>query len=230
LIITQQVVIVGGTAARPSSMVAWETVVEVIGTQRRWVSRGAEKLLAALQAFPIEVRGKRVLDVGASTGGFTEVALEAGASQVVAVDVGRGQLHERLAADPRVVSFEKTNIRSVSAEQLGGPFPLIVVDLSFISLRVVAGQLATLAEQDSDLVVLIKPQFEVGRSGLGHGGIVRDPVIRARAVIDTVDTLVAAGLGAQGIIRSPIDGGDGNVEYLLWLRKGEESLKMEVPA
>jgi len=211
-------------------MVAWETVVEVIGTQRRWVSRGAEKLLAALQAFPIEVRGKRVLDVGASTGGFTEVALEAGASQVVAVDVGRGQLHERLAADPRVVSFEKTNIRSVSAEQLGGRFPLIVVDLSFISLRVVAGQLATLAEQDSDLVVLIKPQFEVGRSGLGHGGIVRDPVIRARAVIDTVDTLVAAGLGAQGIIRSPIDGGDGNVEYLLWLRKGEESLKMEVPA
>jgi 23S rRNA (cytidine1920-2'-O)/16S rRNA (cytidine1409-2'-O)-methyltransferase len=211
-------------------MVASESVIEVIGTQRHWVSRGAEKLLAALHAFPIEVKGKRVLDVGASTGGFTEVALQAGASQVVAVDVGRGQLHERLAADPRVMSLEKTNIRSVSADQLGGLFPLIVVDLSFISLRVVAGQLAALAGPAGDLVVLIKPQFEVGRSGLGHGGIVRDRELRARAVIETVKSLVAAGLGARDMIRSPIDGGDGNVEYLLWLRKGADSLKMEVPA
>ena len=229
MIIRQQVVIVGGTAARPSSVVASETVIEVFGTQRQWVSRGAEKLFAALEVFPIDLSGKRVLDIGASTGGFTEVALEAGASQVVAVDVGRGQLHERLSRDPRVVSFEKTNIRTVSVEQLGGPFPVVVVDLSFISLRLVAHQLTTMAGPGGDLVVLVKPQFEVGRSGLGHGGIVRDPVIRARAVIDTVEGLVAAGLGAQAIIRSPIEGGDGNVEYLLWLRKGEESLNMEVP-
>ena len=230
MIIRQQVVIVGGTAARPSSVIASETVIEVFGTQRQWVSRGAEKLLAALEAFPVDLSGKRVLDVGASTGGFTEVALEAGASQVVAVDVGRGQLHERLSTDPRVVPFEKTNIRTVAVEQLGGPFPVVVVDLSFISLRVVAPQLMAMTVPGGDLVVLVKPQFEVGRSGLGHGGIVRDPVIRARAVIDTVEGLVAAGLGAQAIIRSPIEGGDGNVEYLLWLRKGEESLNMEVPS
>jgi 23S rRNA (cytidine1920-2'-O)/16S rRNA (cytidine1409-2'-O)-methyltransferase len=230
LIITRQVVIVGGTAARPSSVVASETVIEVIGTERRWVSRGAEKLLAALQAFSIDLNGKRVLDVGASTGGFTEVALEAGAVQVVAVDVGRGQLHERLSTDPRVVSFERTNIRTASVEQLGGPFPVVVVDLSFISLRVVADRLATMAGPGSDFVILVKPQFEVGRAGLGHGGIVRDPDIRARGVIGAIDSLANAGLGARAIIRSPIDGGDGNVEYLLWLRMGEESLKVEVPA
>ncbi|MEX1126844.1 MAG: TlyA family RNA methyltransferase [Acidimicrobiia bacterium] len=229
LIITQQVVIVGGTSPRPSSVVASETVIQVIGTQRRWVSRGAEKLIAALEAFPIEVTGKWVLDVGASTGGFTEVALEAGASRVVALDVGQGQLHERLSADSRVVSIEKTNIRTLNAEQIGGPFPVVVVDLSFISLRVVAGSLAAVAADGADLIILIKPQFEVGRGGLGHGGIVRDPAIRARAVAGAIDCLVVEGLGARGLIRSPIDGGDGNVEYLLWLRKGEESLKMEVP-
>jgi 23S rRNA (cytidine1920-2'-O)/16S rRNA (cytidine1409-2'-O)-methyltransferase len=230
LIITQQVVIVGGTPARPSSVVAAETVIQVIGAQRRWVSRGAEKLLAAFQAFPIDVRGRRVLDVGASTGGFTEVALDAGATQVVALDVGRGQLHERLSMDPRVISIEKTNIRTVSAEGLGGPFSVVVVDLSFISLCVVAGSLAALASDGADLVILIKPQFEVGRAGLGHGGIVRDPAVRSRAVLAAIDCLVGAGLGARGLIRSPIDGGGGNVEYLLWLRKGEDSLRMEVPA
>jgi 23S rRNA (cytidine1920-2'-O)/16S rRNA (cytidine1409-2'-O)-methyltransferase len=211
-------------------VVASETIIEVVGVGRHWVSRGAEKLLAALEAFPIDMRGKRVLDVGASTGGFTEVALEAGAVHVVAVDVGRGQLHDRLSNDPRVTSFEKTNVRDVSVREIGGPFPIVVVDLSFISLRVVARQLAVLAASGADLVVLVKPQFEVGRAGLGHGGIVRDPLLRARAVAGAVDGLVAAGLGARGMIRSPIDGGDGNAEYLLWLRKGEESLKVEVPA
>ncbi len=229
LIITQQVVIVGGPSPRPSSVVASETFIEVIGAQRRWVSRGAEKLLAALDSFPVEMRGKRVLDVGASTGGFTEVALEAGASTVVALDVGRGQLHEKLSVDPRVVSIEKTNVRTTSPEQLGGPFLFVVVDLSFISLCVVAGSLAALAVDGADLIVLVKPQFEVGRSGLGHGGIVRDPVSRARAVVTVIDCLAAAGLGARGLIRSPIDGGDGNLEYLLWLRKGDEGLEMEVP-
>lgn len=230
LIITQQVVVVGGAPPRPSLVVASETVIQVIGAERRWVSRGAEKLLAALQAFPIDVRGRRVLDVGASTGGFTEVALEAGAMEVVALDVGRGQLHERLSVDSRVVSIEKTNIRSVSVEQIGGPFPVVVVDLSFISLCVVAGSLAAVAADGADLVILIKPQFEVGRAGLGHGGIVRDTEIRARGVLAAIECLVGAGLGARALIRSPIDGGDGNVEYLTWLRKGDESLRMEVPA
>ena len=229
LIINQRVVIVGGAPARPSSVVASETTIQVIGGQRRWVSRGAEKLLAALNVFPVDVRGKTVLDVGASTGGFTEVVLEAGAAKVVALDVGQGQLHERLAADPRVISVEKTNIRAVTPDHVGGPFPLVVVDLSFISLRVVAKPLAAVAEDGADLVILVKPQFEVGRAGLGHGGIVRDPAIRATGVVTAVEALAAAGLGARGLIRSPIDGGDGNVEYLLWLRKGDEGLNMEVP-
>ena len=230
LIISQQVVIVGGTPTRPSSVVASETIIEVIGGQRRWVSRGAEKLLAALDTFPIDMGEKSVLDVGASTGGFTEVALQAGATKVVALDVGRGQLHERLAVDPRVISLERTNIRTVSPEQLGGTFPVVVVDLSFISLRVVARSLSAVAADGADLIVLVKPQFEVGRAGLGHGGIVRDPAIRARGVLAAIEGLAVAGLGARGLIRSPIEGGDGNVEYLLWLRKGEEGLTMEVPA
>lgn len=230
LIISHQVVIVGGSSARPSSVVASETILEVIGVQRRWVSRGAEKLRTALDTFPVDLRDKRVLDVGASTGGFTEVALDAGASTVVALDVGRGQLHPRLSADPRVVSVERTNIRNASPDRLGGAFPAVVVDLSFISLCVVAGSLAVVATDDADLIVLVKPQFEVGRGGLGHGGIVRDPVARSRSVLSAVDCLAAAGLGARGMIRSPIEGGDGNVEYLLWLRKGGTGSKVEVPA
>ena len=229
LIINQRVVIVGGSPARPSSVVASETTVQVIGGQRRWVSRGAEKLLAALNVFPVDVRGKTVLDVGASTGGFTEVVLEAGAATVVALDVGQGQLHERLAADPRVISVEKTNIRAVTPDHVGGPFPIVVVDISFISLRVVAESLAAVADEGADLVILVKPQFEVGRAGVGHGGIVRDQTIRATGVVTAIEALAAAGLGARGLIRSPIDGGDGNVEYLLWLRKGDEGLNMEVP-
>ena len=230
LIITQQVVVIGGGPPRPSSVVATETVIEVVGGQRRWVSRGAEKLLAALEAFPIDLAGKRVLDVGASTGGFTEVVLDAGASQVVAVDVGRGQLHQRLREDPRVLAFDQTNIRHVSPQELGAPFPAIVVDVSFISLSTIAPHLASLAGDMADLVVLVKPQFEVGRSNLGHGGVVRDPATRARAVVTVVNALAGSGLGAQGLIRSPLEGGDGNVEYLLWLRKGATGVAMRVPA
>ncbi len=230
LIITHQVVVVGGGPTRPSSVVAAETVIEVRQGRRRWVSRGAEKLLAALQAFPVDLEGKRVLDVGASTGGFTEVALEAGASEVVALDVGRGQLHQRLRAHPRVVVVEQTNIRQISPGDLGAPFPAIVVDVSFISLTTVAAHLAALAGEHADLVVLVKPQFEVGRSNLGHGGVVRNDTLRAQAVEAVIDSLSGAGLGAQGLIRSPLEGGDGNVEYLLWLRKGAGSAVIGMPA
>jgi 23S rRNA (cytidine1920-2'-O)/16S rRNA (cytidine1409-2'-O)-methyltransferase len=211
-------------------VVATETRIEVVGGRRRWVSRGAEKLLAALAEFPVDLVGKRVLDVGASTGGFTEVALDAGASQVIALDVGRGQLHDRLRSDPRVVSVERTNIRNVLPADLGGTFPAIVVDVSFISLGTIASRLAEMADQGGDLIALIKPQFEVGRENLGRGGVVRDTAARSRAVAATLESLSRAGLGPLGLIRSPIAGGDGNVEYLVWLRKGERGALLEIPA
>ncbi len=230
LIITQQVVVIDGGPARPSSVVASETRIEVVGGRRRWVSRGAEKLRAALEAFPVDLTGKRVLDVGASTGGFTEVALDAGASQVVALDVGRGQLHERLRSDSRVISLEQTNVRSVGATDLGGRFLAIVVDVSFISLGTISPNLAGLAADGADLIVLVKPQFEVGRHNLGRGGVVRDEVARARAVSAALDSLTRVGFGHLGLIRSPLQGGDGNVEYLAWLRKGERGVALEVPS
>ena len=138
------------------------------------MSRGAFKLLAALDAFPVDPTGKVVLDIGASTGGFTEVALERGARSVTALDVGRAQLHERLRKDQRVVSVERTNFRLVHVAQLDGPYPLIVADLSFISLCAVAGKLDEAAADGADLVVLVKPQFEAGKGKVGHGGVIRD--------------------------------------------------------
>ena len=211
-------------------MVTANTPIEVVGDEKRWVSRGALKLLAALEAFPVELAGKSVLDVGSSTGGFTEVALAAGAASVVALDVGRAQLHESLQRHPRVVSMEQTNFRLVDTAELGGPFPAIVADLSFISLCAVAQKLVAAAADDADLIVLVKPQFEAGKKQVPRGGVVRDQPIRETAVRKVIECLETAGLGARGLIRSPIEGGDGNIEYLLWLRKGEGSLPLEVPA
>jgi 23S rRNA (cytidine1920-2'-O)/16S rRNA (cytidine1409-2'-O)-methyltransferase len=202
----------------------------LVSDERRWVSRGALKLLAALDAFAVDINGKTVLDVGSSTGGFTEVALDAGAERLVALDVGKAQLHESLKRNPRVTSLERTNFRLVDTSGIGGPFPIIVADLSFISLCAVAGKLAEAAMEDADLILLVKPQFEAGKRKVGRGGIVREHSVRAEAVIKVIDCLAEAGLGARGLIRSPIEGRDGNVEYLLWLRKGEVGLPLEVPA
>jgi len=215
---------------KAASLVTADTPIELVSDQRRWVSRGALKLLAAFDAFPVDVTGMTVLDVGSSTGGFTEVALESGAGRVVALDVGRAQLHESLQRDSRVTSLERTNFRLVDTSGIGGPFPMIVADLSFISLCAVAGKLAEAAMDDADLIVLVKPQFEAGKGQVGGGGIVREQSIRDEAVRKVIACLGEAGLGARGLIRSPIEGGDGNVEYLLWLRKGEVGLPLEVPA
>jgi len=223
------VLVKGMPTPKPASLVGADTPIELVSDERRWVSRGAFKLLAALETFPVDPMGKTVLDVGASTGGFTEVALDAGAEGVIALDVGRAQLHESLRRDPRVTSIERTNFRSVDPAAIGGPFPLIVADLSFISLCTVADKLAEAAMDGADLVVLVKPQFEAGKGRVGEGGVVRDQTIRERAVRKVIDCLGKAHLGARGLIRSPIEGGDGNVEYLLWLRKGEVSLPLEVP-
>jgi 23S rRNA (cytidine1920-2'-O)/16S rRNA (cytidine1409-2'-O)-methyltransferase len=215
---------------KAASLVTPDTPIELIGDERRWVSRGAFKLLAALEAFPVDMVDKRVLDVGSSTGGFTEVALAAGAESVLALDVGTAQLHESLQRHPSVISMEKTNFRLVDTLELGDPFPVLVADLSFISLCAVAHKLFAAAAEEADVILLVKPQFEAGRAQVPRGGVVRDHEVREESVRNVIACLERAGLGARGLIRSPIEGGDGNVEYLLWLRKGEDSLPLEVPA
>jgi 23S rRNA (cytidine1920-2'-O)/16S rRNA (cytidine1409-2'-O)-methyltransferase len=215
---------------KASTTVTEETLVELAEDDRRWVSRGARKLLAALDSFPIEIPGKRAIDIGASTGGFTEVLLHRGARQVVAVDVGTGQLAPSLKRDSRVISIEQTNIRDVSAVDLGDPFAMVVVDLSFISIRVVAPKLHELAADEADLVVLVKPQYEVQRSDLGKQGILRDVTKRVKAVETVITAMNATGLGCRGIIRSPIEGSRGNIEYLLWCQRGARVELLEVPS
>ena len=169
------------------------------------------------------MQGRRCLDVGASTGGFTQVLLRHGAEHVIALDVGHGQLVPEVAEDPRVTERSGVNVRGVQPNDLGGPADLVVADLSFISLQVVLGVLATLTTPDGDLVVLVKPQFEVGRDRLGHGGVVRSARERARAIVEVATVAEASGLHPLGIRASPLRGTTGNVEYLLWLtpRAGE---------
>ncbi len=196
-----------------------------------YVGRGALKLRGALDTFGIDVAGLRVLDAGASTGGFTHLLLERGAAEVVALDVGHGQLDERLRRDGRVVVMERTNLRHVTADQTGGRFPLIVGDLSFISLCTVAAALAGLAEPGGDLVLLIKPQFEAGKGEVGKGGIVRDETIRRRAVEKVLACLAEESLGAIGLTSSPLTGTGGNREVFAWCRAGARRVgDLEVPA
>ena len=178
----------------------------------------------------MDLADKTVIDVGSSTGGFTEVALAAGARRVVALDVGRAQLHDSLKRDQRVISMERTNFREVDPAQIGAPFPIVLADLSFISLCTVARQLSEVAGDGADLILLVKPQFEAGKKQVPRGGVIRDQAVRAETVRKVIDCTGTVGLGARGLIKSPIEGGDGNVEYLLWLRKGDERLPMEVPA
>jgi 23S rRNA (cytidine1920-2'-O)/16S rRNA (cytidine1409-2'-O)-methyltransferase len=188
----------------------------------RFVSRGAHKLAGALAAFGpdgLRVDGRRCLDAGASTGGFTEQLLRHGASTVVAVDVGYGQLAWTLRNDSRVSVVERTNIRAVTREQIGGPVQLTVADLSFISLRLVLPALVGATEADGDLVPMVKPQFEVGRGRVGPGGVVRDPDLRAQAVLDVAAGAAELGFGVAGMVTSPLPGPSGNVEFFLWLRR-----------
>ena len=183
-----------------------------------WVGRGALKLLHALDRWPVEVEGRVVLDVGASTGGFTEVCLQRGAARVYAVDVGRGQLHPRLAADPRVVNLEATDARALTRALIPEPPGLIVTDVSFIGLAKALPVALAMAGEGADLIALVKPQFEVGPGGVGKGGIVTDPVARARALDEVSGFLAAAGWPVRAHADSPITGGDGNHEFLVWAR------------
>ena len=184
-----------------------------------WVGRGALKLVHALETWPIPVAGRVVLDVGASTGGFTEVALSRGAARVYAVDVGHGQLHPRLAADPRVVSLEGLDARSLTTELIPEPPELIVTDVSFIGLAKALPAALALGQPDADLMALVKPQFEVGPERVGKGGMVKDEAVRAEALASVGSFLEQAGWPVQATAQSPIAGGDGNLEWLLWARK-----------
>ncbi len=198
--------------------------LEVRKTEREYVSRAGHKLAGALAAFPeISVRGKTCLDAGASTGGFTQVLLEAGAAEVFAVDVGHGQLVPQLREDPRVRVYERLNIRHVGEALSPGTIPLIVSDLSFISLRLVIPALVEIASTPADLLLMVKPQFEVGRDKLGKGGIVTDPAARADAVARVVQCAADHGLELRGAGRSQLPGQDGNVEFFCWFHRGEDS-------
>jgi 23S rRNA (cytidine1920-2'-O)/16S rRNA (cytidine1409-2'-O)-methyltransferase len=194
-------------------------VVRTDPDEPSWVSRGAHKLLGALDALPVAVEGRRALDAGASTGGFTEVLLSRGVAEVVAVDVGYGELAWSLRTDDRVRVVERTNVRTLTPEAIDGPVDLVVADLSFISLRLVLPALIGCANDDADQLLMVKPQFEVGRERLGAGGVVRDPEHRVQAVLDVARAAADLGWGTAGVVASPLPGPAGNVEFFVWLRR-----------
>lgn len=211
-----QVTVGGAPAVKASRLVAPDEAVELLRPARRYVSRGGDKLAAALDQFAVVVDGRLVLDAGSSTGGFTDCVLQRGASSVVAVDVGHHQLHESLRADPRVTVREGLNIREATVDAIGGPFEVIVADLSFISLKTVSAALFALAAPAADLVWLVKPQFEAGRREVSRGrGVVRDESVR-RQVRDDIDAhLRERGADVRGWMDCPLAGPAGNVEWLV---------------
>ena len=213
---------VGGMRAqKPATAVsaADPVVVAADVADDGWASRGAHKLIGALDRFSdIAVTGARCLDAGASTGGFTDVLLRRGAAEVICVDVGYGQLVWRLQTDERVRVLDRTNVRNLAPEAVGGPVDLVVADLSFISLRLVLPALQRCVRPEGDLVLMVKPQFEVGKDRLGAGGVVRDPGLRTGAVLEVVAAARALGLGLAGCVASPLPGPSGNVEYFVRFR------------
>nr|WP_218889504.1 TlyA family RNA methyltransferase [Saccharopolyspora hordei] len=223
-----RVTVRGMVARKPATAVEIDAPVVVAEDvdDPGWASRGAYKLLGALEAFEpqgLTVAGRRCLDAGASTGGFTDVLLRREAREVVAVDVGYGQLVWKLQTDDRVHVHDRTNVRSLTPEDIGGQVDLVVADLSFISLKLVLPALRACATDGADLVPMVKPQFEVGKQRLGSGGVVRDPQLRAEAVLEVVQVAAENGLGLRGVVASPLPGPSGNVEYFLWLRPGERT-------
>ena len=218
LIAAGQVRVDGQPAEKASQSVADEAALTVEGERLPFVSRGGLKLAAALAGFTLSAAGRTALDVGASTGGFTDCLLQRGAARVVSVDAGHGQMAPHIAADPRVESREGVNARHLLPGDFDTLFHLLVADLSFISLTLVLPALAPLLRPDGDMILLVKPQFEVGASHLGRGGIVRDPQHREQAVRRVTEAAAALGWERKGRLTSPILGGDGNEEYLLWLR------------
>jgi 23S rRNA (cytidine1920-2'-O)/16S rRNA (cytidine1409-2'-O)-methyltransferase len=225
LIAAGRVKVAGALATKSATGVTTDVALVVLEDRDRpdYVSRGGHKLAGALAAFEplgLAVAGRRCLDAGASTGGFTDVLLRYGADQVVAVDVGYGQLAWDLQRDARVQVHDRTNVRELTVEQIGGPVDLVVGDLSFISLHLVLDALLRVTHTDGDLALMVKPQFEVGKDRVGKGGVVRDLGLRAEAVGSVADAATERGWGPRGVTTSPLPGPSGNVEFFLWLRRG----------
>ena len=218
--INEQRVTVGGAIAdKPARLVAPGDPIELRGVARTYVSRGGDKLAAALDRFGVDVADRRVLDAGASTGGFTDCVLQRGARQVVAVDVGYGQLHERIRADGRVDVRDRTNVRTLDADAIGGPVDVVVADLSFISLKTVAPALLACTVEGADIVALVKPQFEAGRVEASRGrGVIKDPAVHSRVVEEICAAFDLCGASIMGTMESPITGADGNREFLVHAR------------
>ena len=210
--------VAGRVLSKPSDLIDEAADIAAVAAHP-YVGRGALKLVHALDVWPIQVEGRTVVDVGASTGGFTEVCLQRGAARVYAVDVGRGQLHPKLAGDPRVVSLEGTDARDLTARLIPVAPDLVVTDVSFIGLAKALPAALGLAAPGADLVALVKPQFEVGPEHVGKGGLVKDEAARRRALEDVAAFLAARGWTVREVTGSPIAGGDGNLEYLLWARR-----------
>jgi 23S rRNA (cytidine1920-2'-O)/16S rRNA (cytidine1409-2'-O)-methyltransferase len=213
------VTVAGAPADKPARLVAAGESIALVGAPPRFVSRAGDKLDAALEQFDLDVRGACALDAGASTGGFTDCLLQRGASEVVAVDVGYGQLHERLRADPRVRNVERTNVRDLDAEMLGHLVDVVVADLSFISVRKVLDPLLGLGRPGALLVILVKPQFEAGRSEASRGkGVITDPSVWTRVLGEVMSALEERRAVIMGCMVSPVLGAEGNVEFLVVAR------------
>jgi 23S rRNA (cytidine1920-2'-O)/16S rRNA (cytidine1409-2'-O)-methyltransferase len=228
LIAAGRVAVSGQVASKPATQVARDTAVTVAtdaDSGPSYVSRGGYKLAGALAAFAgLDVTGRRCLDAGASTGGFTDVLLQAGAAHVVAADVGYGQLAWSLRTDERVTVLDRVNVRIMDPDLVAPPPQVVVADLSFISLSKVLPALAACAAPDADFALMVKPQFEVGKGRVGAGGVVRSPQDRAGAVRTVCDTAWSLGLGVKGVTASPLPGPSGNVEYFAWFRRGAPPL------
>ena len=222
------VIVRGAPATKSTTLVGADESLALAGPARPFVSRGGEKLAAALDGFAIDVTGRGCLDVGASTGGFTDCLLQGGARHVVALDVGHGQLAWELRTDPRVTVIEKTNVRDLGPDLLPYRPSLVTADLSFISLRLAAAPLVRVSEPLADLVLLVKPQFEVERSHVERGGVVRDPALWRRAIEAVADAIGAAGAGTGGVMVSPVTGPAGNVEFLLHARTSAERISLDI--
>jgi len=232
LIAAGRVTVAGARATKPATGVTTDValVVREDPNDPDYASRGGHKLAGALDAFEplgLSISGRRCLDAGASTGGFTDVLLRRDAREVVAVDVGYGQLVWRLQQDPRVIVHDRTNVRELTPDVIDGPVEVVVGDLSFISLELVLDALIGVTAADGDLALMVKPQFEVGKDRVGRGGVVRDPELRAEAVNAVAAAAVDRGWGAQAVTTSPLPGPSGNVEYFLWLRRTAPAVSAE---
>jgi len=226
-----RVTVSGAPADKPARSVAAGEPIRVLGPPPRFVGRGGEKLDAALERFDVVVVGRRGYDLGSSTGGFTDCLLQRGARSVVAVDVGYGQLHERLRGDPRVEVHERLNVRHIAPGDLGAPADVLVADLSFISLRTVLPGALGLGHPGADLVALVKPQFEAGRIEAARGkGVITDPAVWGRVLEEVAAALGGLGAAIMGAMASPLTGADGNVEFLVHARSAPARSVVDVSA